>query len=153
MKLVIAVLCASVALFGAAGQQSARKKSEKKAAATAAPAKPAATVQQLQIPRGAVKGDDGMYRYTDAQGKKWIYYQTPFGVGRAEDKPLPERPKTEDEYAAVKAVEDGDTIHFERPSPFGVYKWDRKKSELDKMETTVWERERAKAAAKSAKQE
>jgi hypothetical protein len=152
MKLIIAVLCASVALFGEAGQQTSKKKTEKKAAATV-PAKPAATVQQIQIPAGAVKGEDGNYRYTDAQGKKWLYYQTPFGVGRAEDKPLPERPKTQDEYAAVKAVEDGDTIHFERPSPFGVYKWDRKKSELDKMETEVWTRERAKAAGKSDKQD
>jgi hypothetical protein len=42
----------------------------------------------------------------------------------------------------VKAVEDGDTVHFERPGPFGLYRWDRKKSELSEEERGWLERSR-----------
>ena len=44
----------------------------------------------------------------------------------------------------MKATEDGDTIRFERPGPFGTYKWQRKKTDLDEMEQTVWARESAR---------
>ena len=54
----------------------------------------------------------------------------------------------------IIAKEDGDTIRFERPGPFGTYKWQKKKSELADDERAAWEqsREKDKAAAK-AKQE
>ena len=103
----------------------------------------------LGIPAGAVKSDDGSYRYTDRQGKKWLYRKTPFGVARLEDKPA--APAAADEAAKrfenVKATEDGDTIRFERPGPFGIYKWQRNKTQLNEMEQTVWDRQRARTAA------
>jgi len=101
-------------------------------------------IKQVEIPKGAVKSEDGSYRYTDSKGKKWIYRKTPFGIAKAEDVP-DTRPK--ETYDNVTAREDGDMIRFERPGPFGVYKWQTKKSELSDMEKAVWEREKAKAAA------
>jgi hypothetical protein len=105
----------------------------------------------LEIPAGAVKTDDGSYRYTDPQGKKWIYRKTPFGISRLEDKPADTAARAAESakrFEEVKATEDGDTIRFERPGPFGAYKWQRKKTELDEMEQTVWDRERARTASK-----
>jgi hypothetical protein len=43
---------------------------------------------EVKIPAGAVKTEDGSYRFTDSDGKKWIFRNTPFGVARSEDKPL-----------------------------------------------------------------
>ena len=38
------------------------------------------------LPPGAVKVEEGLYKYTDAQGKKWIYRNTPFALMKLEDK-------------------------------------------------------------------
>jgi hypothetical protein len=119
-------------------------------------AKPAPNkVQEVTIPAGAVEVEPYTYRYTDAQGKKWIYRKTPFGISRAEDKAADEL-KAEDakkeESArlidATTAVEDGDTIRFERSGPFGVAKWQRKKTQLNEVEHAVWDRELQKRAAR-----
>ncbi len=108
----------------------------------------AAAQRPNAIPRGAVKSVDGSYRYTDTQGKKWVYRATPFGVARVEDKPVAAEPPAEQRFADVKAFEAGDHIRFERPSPFGIYKWERAKTELTAMEKAVWEREKDRAAKK-----
>ena len=100
----------------------------------------------VTIPASAVKADDGSYHYTDPQGTKWIYRKTPFGIARFDDLPAPAEVANPDCYAGVKATEHGDAIRFERPGPFGTYKWERKKTELDEMEQAVWNREKAKAA-------
>ncbi len=98
------------------------------------------------IPRGAVKGADGSYRFTDPEGRKWIYRATPFGVSRAEDVPAPAVPALDEKsMAAMRACENGDRIRFERPGPFGTYRWERAKSELNAMERAVWERKKAGA--------
>ena len=59
--------------------------------------------------------------------------------------------KTQEDMAhqieSTKAVEDGDSIRFERASPFGVTRWQRKKAELNDMERAVWEHELEKRAA------
>jgi hypothetical protein len=113
------------------------------------PASSAMTASNLQIPAGAVKADDGSYRYADPQGKKWIYCKTPFGIARLEDNPVDSATRTAESqkrFADVTATEDGDIIHFERPGPFGIYKWQRKKTELDEMEQTVWARELARTS-------
>ena len=119
-------------------------------------AKPAPNkVQEVTIPAGAVEVEPYTYRYTDAQGKKWIYRKTPFGISRAEDKTADDL-KAEDakkeESArlidATAAVEDGDTIRFERSGPFGVAKWQRKKTQLNEVEHAVWDRELQKRAAR-----
>ena len=46
----------------------------------------------------------------------------------------------------ITATEDGDTIRFERAGPFGVYKWQKKKSELADDERAAWERSRVAKA-------
>jgi hypothetical protein len=128
------------------------------AADKAAPkkAKPAAAnkVQEVTIPAGAVEVEPYTYRFTDAQGKKWIYHKTPFGISREEDKAtgdLKADDTKKDEKArlinATTAVEDGDTVRFERPGPFGVTKWQRKKTELNEVEHAVWDREQQKRAS------
>src|SRR5215468_9463914 len=70
-------------------------------------------------------------------GKKWIYRKTPFGAVWIEDKPQQLKPE---DYANIKATEHGDTIRFERPGPFGTYKWERKKTELNETEQAAWSR-------------
>jgi len=126
-----------------------------KAAPKKAKPAPANKVQEVTIPTGAVEVEPYTYRYTDAQGKKWIYRKTPFGISRAEDKAVDDM-KAEDSKKgenarlidATTAVEDGDTIRFERRGPFGVARWQRKKTDLNEVEHTVWDREMQKRAAR-----
>src|SRR6185369_2732870 len=78
----------------------------------------------LVLPDRAVKNEDGSYRFTDAQGKKWTYWRTPFGVSRKEDRPADIAARAEDmarRSADMRATDAGDTIRFERPGPFGTY--------------------------------
>ncbi|HKW99107.1 MAG TPA: hypothetical protein VJN43_15310 [Bryobacteraceae bacterium] len=117
---------------------------------------PAKKIQEITIPAGAVETEPFTYHYTDPQGKKWIYRKTPFGVSRVEDKPIPaadaEKAQKERErlIQATTAVEDGGTIRFERTTPFGPMKWQRKKSELNEVERAVWDRESTKRAARES---
>ena len=126
------------------------KKAAPKAAAKAAPkaAKPTEVSKKLAIPAGAVPGADGDYHYTDSQGKKWIYRQTPFAVVRLEDTPQP-APAKSTAGAGIKATEDGDTVRFERQGPFGLWKWEKKKSELDETEKAALANSQASGTAVS----
>ena len=139
---VFFLIIVSAVLLSAAGQQA-----KNKAGAAPAAAKP---VKPPEIPAGAVESEPGTFKYTDPQGKKWIYRKTPWGTARLEDKPESEadRAAKMERFANVKAIEDGDTVRFERPGPFGVYKWQKKKSELDEMEQAAWMRARNNASAK-----
>lgn len=150
MKTVL-MICLSVGILGAADGTPKKKKAAPAAAATAKPApaaKPAPTAKPLEVPAGAVAFEPGMYRYTDAQGKKWIYRQTPFGIVRLEDTEANAAPPTVTlkSQDTVSAVEDGDTIRFTRQTPFGVQKWQKKKTEMDEMEKALWERQRDRTA-------
>ena len=40
------------------------------------------------------------------------------------------------------ATDAGDSVHFEKPSPFGTVKWDKKKTELDSNEQSIWNRQK-----------
>lgn len=51
----------------------------------------------------------------------------------------------------TKVTEDGETLHFERPSPFGAYKWSRKKDDLTADEKRLWESQRTSSAGASGK--
>ena len=116
-----------------------------------APKKKATPPAELTLPAGAKLVEPGTYTFTDAQGKKWIYRQTPFGLARAEDKPVEAAPTTN---LATTATEDGDMVRFERPGPFGIYRWQKKKAELDEDERAALERSRGReATAAKAKQE
>ena len=95
----------------------------------------------ITIPAGAVQTAPYVYRYTDKDGKKWFYSETPFGVMRSPDEPKAAAQKTEPD--GIRAFEDGDTVRFERLGPFGIYHWTKKKSELDAGEQAALDRERA----------
>jgi hypothetical protein len=147
MKLLVGIFVSALALCaadpqtsGAAPQKNAAKPAVKKSAA-----KPA---QQLTIPTGAVQNADGDFPYTDPQGKKWLYRNTPFGVSRREDTGEASTAKsTTSDAAGMKATEDGDIVHFEKPGPFGPWKWDKKKSDLDDSEKAALQQAQASKLA------
>jgi hypothetical protein len=142
MKLAVLALAVMAPLAFAGAEQT-----KKKPPAAPPPAK------ETVIPKEAKQIEPYTYRYTDAQGKTWIYRKTPFGVVRFPEPP-PEAKPVEEIPEGMTAVEDGDSVRFERPTPFGKHRWTRKKSELTELERRVWERERQKsAAAKSNPQE
>lgn len=141
MKLLIA-LCFTAALLAAyAPQAKTDDRTQTKTQAKAeAPEKPL-----TEIPASAVEFEPGSYHYTDAKGKKWILRPTPFGIAKIEDTGAPLRKKNEQAgLDNVKITEDGDSVKFERPGPFGTYKWEKKKTDLDAGEKAAWEREKAK---------
>jgi hypothetical protein len=138
MKLVILIF-ASALMLSASDPQPAKK--------TTPPA-PAKTIKPLEVPKEAVEIEPGTFRYTDSDGKKWIYRKTPWGVSRLEDKPVDAADKPVDASATIKAVEDGDVVRFERPGPFGAYRWQKKKSDLDETERAALDRARTAAKAK-----
>ncbi len=112
------------------------------------------------VPKDAKETAPGQYRSVDKDGKTWVYRKTPFGIQKFEDKAAPQSPAAEaankaaeaHEAAAtatpgttmptpfgetksraavpVKITEEGDTLKFERPTPFGLQRWTRKKTEL-----------------------
>jgi hypothetical protein len=141
MKLIFAILISAAAAMAAEPQENKSAKAQKVTDGS----------KPLAIPAGATKGADGDMHYTDPQGKKWIYRFTPFGVVRLEEKTDAQSKALEaDKAAGIKAFEEGDKVRFERQGPFGVWKWEKKKSELDETEKTALERSRATAATSTA---
>ena len=132
---------------------------------TSSPTARAAAAPAVTIPAGATETSPGVYKHTDASGKNWIYRQTPFGVVKSADggatAPPPaaaetsaskrvspfaagkNSPNPAADTALTKAVEDGDTIRFERSTPFGPTRWTRKRSELNADEAQILEHSRA----------
>lgn len=107
----------------------------------------AATSLPAGVPAGAVQVGPFSWRHTDAEGKIWIYRKNPFGITRLpEAKPVADQPIP----AELKAVEAGDEVQFERPGPFGVMRWSRKKDQLTDIERKVWERDCRKAEPAAA---
>jgi hypothetical protein len=128
------------------------------------------------VPKGAEETQPGVYRFVDKDKKIWIYRKTPFGIQKsAEDKtesetaaeavaetsspdaqpdgartktPFGESKEPDSGLPATKITESGDNVTFERPSPFGVYRWTRKKSELTAGERKLWEAQRPVQADK-----
>jgi hypothetical protein len=138
MKSVFVIFVSALALLAADPQTQTKK--------TAQPAKAAAKTNDgskpMAVPADAVLGADGDYRYTDPQGKKWIYRKTPFGMARLEDaSELP--PAKVAAAAGIKATEDGDKVRFERQGPFGLWKWVKNKSELDETEKAALQNSQA----------
>lgn len=109
------------------------------------------------VPAGAKEVGPNLYRYTDAQGKTWMYRKTPFGVGKWEDKPS-EQPAASD-GVPTKVTDLGDSYQFQRPTPFGTQKWTVKKSELNDFEKALVEKnapasgDDPKAAAKTTEKQ
>jgi hypothetical protein len=71
----------------------------------------------VTVPRGAVPVAAGLYRWTDPDGRDWMYRTTPFGVTRrAADAP---HLKLQAIVASTGVIDHGDSIRFERATPFG----------------------------------
>ena len=110
---------------------------KKKTTATPAP-------QAVTIPKDAVPNADGTsYLYTDKQGKKWVYAKTPFGIIKnAYSENAAAATPAKD--SMTKAIDKGDTVRFERPGPFGVMSWEKKKIDLTDDERHTLESSSAK---------
>jgi hypothetical protein len=108
-------------------------------------AKPRPAPPPLTLPAKAVQQDANTYTYTDGQGKKWVYRRTPFGLSRFEDRETTaaDKENLKKDSALIQAFDDGEFVRFERPSPFGVYRWKQKKTELSQVEQAAWDRARA----------
>ncbi len=140
MRLIFVILAAAATVMAAEGQATAKKAPPAASnAAGKSTAKAAEKVtdasKPMAIPAGAVQDSTGDYRYTDPQGKKWLYRRTPFGVTRLEDTPEHAAPQADAASSGgITAFDEGDTVRFERKGPFGVWKWEKKKSEMDEGE-------------------
>jgi hypothetical protein len=131
-----------------AAEQSRKSTKEAKAVTKAAPRQAVVRPPETEVPAGAKEIEPNLYRYTDPQGKTWIYKRTLFGLMKHEE--------TAEERAAagrvapppddgLKVVEDGETLRFSRPTPFGESRWTRKKTDpLDESERAAWERAKKK---------
>lgn len=134
----------------------ASSQAKTKAAAKAQPVTPGPT-GPISIPKDAVEVEPGLYQAKDAAGKTWHYTRTPFGVRRFE--PQRTEDTTAEEASRISVVaKEGDTVSFERKTPFGSAKWTKKRDQLNAAEKLAMERPKqpssapAAAAAKAAKQ-
>ena len=111
------------------------------------------------VPAGAQEVGSNLYRFTDPQGKVWMYRKTPFGVSKWEEKPGEQNPQAESPASpgattggatssGTTMTDLGDSVQFQRATPFGLQKWTRKKSEMTDDEKAAFAtQEHAKQAA------
>jgi len=135
----------------------AKKKTVKTAKVTTAPKPaPAPVAQPLTIPKDATQNPDGTYAYTDKAGKKWTYSRTPFGVSKIQDMSGAKMGSafvTTPKEQLIHATDNGDTVKFDRQTPFGTTHWEKKKSELNDEERSIYESQTAQPAASVTKPE
>jgi len=128
--LILAALSLTIAC--AEGGQPPKKSAAKKTAAPPA---------EVTVPAGATLTEPGTWTYTDAKGKKWMYPPDPFRHRQIRGQPA-ETPAAAP--IPITATEDGDKVRFERPGPFGTYRWEKKKSELTDDERAALQRSKTK---------
>jgi hypothetical protein len=97
------------------------------------------------IPKDAVAGPDGSFLWTDKAGKKWAFWKTPFGVVKnpVADPPAPSAAAATTD-TLTKVVDKGDTVRFERTTPFGISGYEKQKSDLNDEERRLYEGSRPK---------
>jgi len=100
------------------------------------------------VPQGAQEVGSNLFRYTDKEGKVWMYRKTPFGVSKWEEKPedraTQHAPQAEPPGTVPTTMTDlGDSVQFQRPTPFGPQKWIRKKSEMSDDEKAAFAKQTA----------
>jgi len=135
MKTLFTLALILTASVSAQTKKSTRKTTDTSTVTTTTTARQA--LPAAVIPKGAVEGADGNFHFTDPQGKKWTYRNTPFGVSKVEDKD-PGTPAPPQQDTLTTATDAGDSVNFSKPSPFGTVKWTKKKTEMDANETSVW---------------
>jgi len=99
------------------------------------------------IPVAATQAGSNLFRYTDASGKTWLYYRTPFGISKREDKPA--APSAAYDSQLVTVTDLGDSVRFELKVPFGITTWVSKTNELTDGEQVMLLREQLKNQAAS----
>lgn len=107
-----------------------------------------------ELPKTAVEVEPNLWRFTDDKGQVWMYRKTPFGFSKyRQDQVASTHTGTLDpdveESRHLTAVEEGDTVRFERKTPFGVNKWTRKKDNLSTAERMALDRAQGKSSAPS----
>jgi hypothetical protein len=139
---LIAVLVCASATGAWAADTTNKKITQKKAAAPAPP-------KEIVIPKDAVpNGDNFSYTWTDKDGKKWIFARSPFGTTK---NPAPEQsPDAGVDHTLTKAIDKGDTVRFEHPSPFGTTAYEKKKTELTDDERKIFDAQHPKTEQNSA---
>lgn len=149
MKKIFFVLLLPVALLSAADRKPAQRQATQTSPATNAnaqqtaarnAAKQATGNNELQLPKDAKQIGPFSWSATDVNGKKWIYRKTPFGLVRSEDKPEAQ-PEAESKMP-VTFTDQGDSIRFDRKSPFGTTTWTKKKTDLNDEEKKIVEGEK-----------
>ncbi len=126
--------CMFVVAASLAAQDAAKTTTQPAAKDTKKTTKPPAV---NAIPKDAVETSPGFYRWTDKDGKVWTYRRTPFGVTRwPEQQGMYDKQNSQD--SDTTAVAEGDSIRFERSTPFGKRIWVRKKTELNETERAIW---------------
>ena len=106
--------------------------------------------QATDVPAEAVEVSPGVYKLADKTGKVWFYRRTPFGVSRYEqpkEQPVEMQAKYAAEVPATQITDQGDSVKFGRPGPFGNYTWVKKKADLDESEKADYEAWQKKNAA------
>lgn len=137
MKLAGVLLTAALAVSGVwAAQPQAAKTQTAEAPRT------------VELPAGAEKVRDGVWKAKDKNGKTWFYAKTPFGYSRsAEDPEAVSSPVQTEQLLLVTAIE-GNTARFERPTPFGGARWTRKMNELTDEEKAAVDQYKAKQSSR-----
>jgi len=113
------------------------------------PAKPPAAVTKparkgipLTVPPDAIEVSPGLYRWAGKDNKVWMYRKTPFGVSRWVDDHDDSKLRVVTQETRVTDL--GDSVRFERPTPFGSQIWVRKKADMDETERLIFERQQHK---------
>ena len=95
----------------------------------------------VQNPRTSGQKGTGAKKAGAAQkkpGKKYVERNTPFGKVKVDEQQA--APPREPELTDVRITEEGDSVRFERRTPFGISRWLRKKSELTAEERAAWQK-------------
>jgi hypothetical protein len=125
-----------VAIAAALAAAEPAKKKTKKA--------PAPAPQAVTIPKDAVLNADGTaYTYTDKAGKKWLYAKTPFGIIKSAVSETGASDAAPVDLTGAKVIDKGDSVRFERQTPFGNVVWEKKKTELTDSERQLVDAQKA----------
>jgi hypothetical protein len=130
-----------IPLFGATDSTAtdATAKSAAQSTSTAKAADPASKARlPLVIPKTATPNSNGTFNYTDEQGKQWVYSNTPFGVVRVPGSVTSQNEATR-RPELTRSFDLGDSVRFERPTPLGPVKWEKKKTDLTDVERHLFE--------------
>jgi len=102
----------------------------------------------VSVPAGAKQTPDGSWEHTDAQGKQWVYKQTPFGFTRM-SKAAADAARVETAVPeGLSVVEQSGAYKFTRRTPFGTVNYTKKTDDLDEGERAVVAAMTRKAAIK-----